>query len=713
MLLTTSDLELRDLARGRGALIEAVHGRHTGAHLTRCLGVGGMATVFSAELDLSARSPDLSPLTPRRFAAKFLHVGAQRRMERSSFDPSTIFLREVVALERMMVRRPPSEFVVGFYGSGMADIELVGAGVKRVPWLAIELVDGGTEGVTLTDRVQRATGDGVDPVRALRLARGLIAGVEALHSEGILHRDIKPDNVLVSGPLGDEVPKLADCGIARVEGLSSTVAAMTPAYGGPEQMVSTQDRRNPLVGRWTDVHALAATLWFLLEGDHWCRTDTDSAWHKGERRSLRAASVLHSGFVASSPLLERLDRVLRRAASPSLPPEAFIDASPEEIKIAKALVPSLFSEPARYASVTEFGAALLPVMEECAATWSTRAATENRAATAFRPTQLVGSVENGEAPSTSRPFGRGGMAAAATPGSVVFQPDGKVLARFAEELFYFVDGEPHRVRIPDDYVAKVAATTRVVRGPGGGFALVGPAHVVLVRGGRFSEMVLPRRGDDEEVGEIQAVVDDGLVFGVVTAETDDSNGGPELWLADDATGWRRPIVLPLGGDAHSVSLGPFGYLVAGSRRGKKARALFLGFDSQTNVYVDGVNERGPLLVSICGAGRESWAAGSGFVLGFDRASARPEAADTAVVPVAMGLDLVGVPWLLGARCAARRHVDAGVPTWRTHHRQPEARPDLVGIGFTPDGVYLFDARGGGVHVRPPDVDAWRGRGTGP
>jgi hypothetical protein len=223
-------------------------------------------------------------------------------------------------------------------------------------------------------------------------------------------------------------------------------------------------------------------------------------------------------------------------------------------------------------------------------------------------------------------------------------------------------------------------------------------------------MAPPARASGGEVGEIQAVVDDGHAFGVVTAETDDSNGGPELWTADDATAWRKPIVLPIGGDVLAVSQSPYGYLVVGARRKTRGRALFLGFDGQIHVFVDGVNDGAPLLASVCGAGREAWAAGAGFVLAFDRTSARAEEIDMVGAPVAMGLDLVGVPWLLTDRQVLRRHVEGTTAAWRGHHLG-EGEPPFVAMGFAPDGVRAFDSRGAGVHLVPHDIEAWRARST--
>ncbi|WP_437796330.1 protein kinase domain-containing protein [Sorangium sp. So ce693] len=108
-----------------------------------------------------------------------------------------------------------------------------------MPWIALEHVEGSNAGTTLAERIELAGEGGVDPVRVHRLARGMIEGVRVLHRLGVIHRDLKPNNVFVAGPVDVETPKIADCGIARVEGLRlATVQAMTPGYGAPEQSLS-------------------------------------------------------------------------------------------------------------------------------------------------------------------------------------------------------------------------------------------------------------------------------------------------------------------------------------------------------------------------------------------------------------------------------------------------------------------------------------------
>jgi serine/threonine protein kinase len=727
-VLQASDDELSDLAQGGPRLVEASSGQFTGISLVRWLGAGGMSAVFLADLDLARRSADLSPLSPRRLALKLTKISTERQLRSMNIDPLASIVREIAALGRVMDRKPPTEFVVGFYGSGLVDVKGPGGAVRRLPWLAIEHIDGGTAGVTLSGRVHR-TVEGVDPVRALRLVTGLFEGVRVLHGEGVLHRDLKPDNVFVAGPVDDETPKLADCGIARVDGLlGGTIQAMTPAYGGPEQILSLwrPTESNPLIGPWTDIHALAAVLWFIIAGEEWCRSDGDQLWHAGDRRSLRTASErLHVGYSSHPAALGKLDEVLRRGASHRLPDAAWqAPGAANYERMARArFAASMFAGPERYATVDAFAADLLPLLADLRERWEARAARENKASTAFRPTHMLAAGGPGGEPlatvteQASKAI-RGTEASLTdatlpptAPGSVVFQPDGKLLARFGDRLLYFVEDKPHKVAIPAELQADFASCRWLVRGPGGGFALVGPGQVVLVRAGRFTRMPVPSRPGGGEVGEIVAVLGEGRVFGVLTAETDDSNGGPELWRSVDGASWSGPVVAPLGGLPLAVADGPFGFLVVGcSANRKRARALFLGMDDQAKVFTTGVNERAvPLTAALCSAGRDSWAAGAGLVLHFDAGHPTEEPVEASDEPVHLGLDIVGVPWLVTSHAVLRRHVDAGQPAWKLLYRRDSTRPRLVGVGFTPEGAQVLDERGGGVRIVPRDIDAWRER----
>ncbi len=298
-----------------------------------------------------------------------------------------------MVLRRLMARRPPTDAVVAFFGQGDVKVELNGR-VIELPWLALELVDGGPDGTSLAQRVARAPG-GCDPVRVHRLVRRIADGVSILHAEGVIHRDLKPDNVLVTGPVGDETPKIADCGIARFEGALSTIPAFTREYAAPEQWLSRPGRSNPLVGPWTDVHALAAVVWYLVAGESWCRGpgDKDFLVH-GLRRSLREGTRLHPGFAGERAALDALDAVLARGASPLLPESVH------------ATVPTLAPRtmPWRYASVDELLEALIPILDDIETKWRARAAREGLASTILR-TSLDYSAEalTGAAPRRDRP----------------------------------------------------------------------------------------------------------------------------------------------------------------------------------------------------------------------------------------------------------------------------------------------------------------------
>ncbi len=127
-------------------------------------------------------------------------------------------------------------------------------------YIVMEFVDG----EHTRDRVVRK--GALDIQEAIHIALGAGRGLAAAHRIGTVHRDIKPDNILVS-TAGDV--KLADLGLAKPQrtdddpGMTRTMAVLgTPQYMPPEQWHGVSEVRFP-----GDVWALGATLYFLLTGE--------------------------------------------------------------------------------------------------------------------------------------------------------------------------------------------------------------------------------------------------------------------------------------------------------------------------------------------------------------------------------------------------------------------------------------------------------------
>jgi serine/threonine-protein kinase len=197
--------------------------------LERELGRGGMATVFLAR-DLAHEG--------RTVALKVLHaelaqsVGADR------------FKREIRVAGRL---QHPN--ILGILESGE------GAGQL---WFTMPYV----EGESLYDRLQRERQ--LPAAEAARIGEAVASALAYADTEGVVHRDIKPDNILLSG---DQV-LVADFGVARAvsevqEKLTQTgMIVGTPTYMSPEQ--ASGDKQ--IDGR-TDVFALACVVYEMLAGE--------------------------------------------------------------------------------------------------------------------------------------------------------------------------------------------------------------------------------------------------------------------------------------------------------------------------------------------------------------------------------------------------------------------------------------------------------------
>ena len=122
-------------------------------------------------------------------------------------------------------------------------------------YIAMEYVPGGT----LSDRIRE--GGALKPREAIEVAYQLAAALSYAHGRGIVHRDVKPQNVLMTG-LGDA--KVADFGIARA--VEATVLTRADMVVGSVGYLSPEQARGEPVDHRTDLYALGVVLYEMLTG---------------------------------------------------------------------------------------------------------------------------------------------------------------------------------------------------------------------------------------------------------------------------------------------------------------------------------------------------------------------------------------------------------------------------------------------------------------
>jgi serine/threonine-protein kinase len=197
--------------------------------LLRELGRGGMGIVYQAR---------------QKHADRLVALKVMRDADYVAESDKLRFTREVRALARVSHPHIVAVFEVGEENG--------------CPFFTMEYVDG----QSLAHRLR--AGPPLSAAESARLIEDLAGAVQTAHNAGILHRDIKPGNVLI-GPHGEA--KLTDFGLAKHldqdTGLTAAGSALgTPAYMPPEQARGELSR----VGPAADVYALGATFYELLTG---------------------------------------------------------------------------------------------------------------------------------------------------------------------------------------------------------------------------------------------------------------------------------------------------------------------------------------------------------------------------------------------------------------------------------------------------------------
>ncbi|MEU8900381.1 serine/threonine-protein kinase [Nocardia sp. NPDC048505] len=203
-----------------------------GYRIDRVLGGGGMGTVYAAR----------HPRLPRYDALKVL-------ADEHGADPE---FRARFAREAELVARLDHPNIVAVRDRGEEQGRL---------WIAMQLVDGKDAAALIA-----AAPTGLAPASALHIIGEAAAGLDAAHRAGLLHRDVKPANILLEPRPGqpDRV-YVTDFGIARAATESTALTEVgavlaTLAYAAPEQIAARAlDHR-------VDVYALGCTLYELLTG---------------------------------------------------------------------------------------------------------------------------------------------------------------------------------------------------------------------------------------------------------------------------------------------------------------------------------------------------------------------------------------------------------------------------------------------------------------
>ena len=208
------------------------------------LGRGGMADVHAG---LDAR-------LNRKVAVKLLKPALAN-------DPAfrTRFRQEAQAAARMA-----HPTIVRVFDAGEETVREPGGSEVQVPFIVMEQV----EGRLLKDLIAQGP---LDPAEAVRITDGILTALEYSHRAGVVHRDIKPGNVMITS--SGQV-KVMDFGIARAISDSSATIAQTSAILGTAQYFSPEQARGEGIDARTDLYSAGVVLYELLTGKAPFRGDT-------------------------------------------------------------------------------------------------------------------------------------------------------------------------------------------------------------------------------------------------------------------------------------------------------------------------------------------------------------------------------------------------------------------------------------------------------
>ncbi len=204
--------------------------------VSRLVGRGGMGSVYEARH---------LRLENKRFAVKVMHPEV-------AGDPQAFarFRRE-------------AEIATALQHPNIADVVDFNTTAEGRPYMVMEYL----EGEDLARRLERR--QRLDPAEVVDLMTQVGSALTAAHRRGIVHRDMKPENVfLVPLPDGGELAKVLDFGISKIRHSKSIVTASQAVFGTPYYMSPEQaDGRVEDINQTTDTFALGVMIYVMLSGE--------------------------------------------------------------------------------------------------------------------------------------------------------------------------------------------------------------------------------------------------------------------------------------------------------------------------------------------------------------------------------------------------------------------------------------------------------------
>ncbi len=221
--------ETDSVVRPVGPPAEVIDGRY---RVLGRVGAGSMGVVLAAE--------DLT-----------LHRAVAIKLVEPRADPAIAqrFIKEAQALARVRHENVVQVYAFGEY--------------HQASYLAMELVVGESLEAVIDGYLAAKTT--MPLVRALTILRSIVLGLEAVHAQHLVHRDVKPGNIIIEKDT--DRPVLIDFGLARRRTASNprmSITGGTPSYMAPEQ--SQEDPTGTAVSARTDLYALACTAFEMLTG---------------------------------------------------------------------------------------------------------------------------------------------------------------------------------------------------------------------------------------------------------------------------------------------------------------------------------------------------------------------------------------------------------------------------------------------------------------